>query len=186
MAAAYIDKDPWGVGLSEFTDEELFLMVTENPAKMINHFDISAGEAGIGRIKKGAMVTIISATKLSEDPYTNLVRKVWAKDLNMVVIDGNLIYGNENYLSQAGISKSGYETLPMFFEETESFKSNNRIPRLAEKGSTKSSKMDHLISLGQFVSKLDFRPVDNCGFATKKGFVHQNSVKGDKHLEPFL
>ena len=105
LAAAYVDNDPYNKGLKKyFNDEELYLMLSENPAKMINHYEINVSkkEHGIGQLRVGAMGTLIALRKYSENPYTNIVRKAFSKDLNAVVIDGKFIYGNEFYAKRLG------------------------------------------------------------------------------------
>ena len=188
LAANYVDKDPEKQGLKKiFTDEELYKMVTENPAQMINHWDINErkNEHGIGRLVKGAMGSLISTSYLTNNPYTNLVRKVWSKDINLVVIDGKPIYGNTTYLAQAKILPNSYEEFPMYFEEVHSLKDDKDVSILPEKGATKATKAAHLNTIAEYVKTMDFQAKDNCGFKYKKGFVHQNSKSINKYLGPF-
>ncbi|GAB4020976.1 MAG: hypothetical protein Fur0010_23930 [Bdellovibrio sp.] len=188
LAASYVDKDPDGEGLkSVFTDEELYLMLTENPAQMINHFDInpSKGEHGIGQIKVGAMGTVITSSKLDEDPYLSLVRKTYSADVNAVVIDGKFIYGNENYASQLDHRADGYELLPTYFVGINEF-ANQEVPRIDEKKASKDQKLKHLLDLGKIVSSREIESSDECGFKTKKVLIHQNSIEGVADLKSFF
>lgn len=188
LAARYVDKDPEGQKLSKiFTDEELYLMVNENPARLINHFDIipEKKEHGIGQIKVGAMGSIITATKINEDPYTNLVRHVWAKDINLVLIDGNPTYGNEVYFNKIGIADTSYEKMPMYLEEVNSLTEDKSIAVLPEAGSTKSSKEKHSVEIAKYIGSVNFSKGDNCGFKVKKAFIHQDSFGANKDLKKF-
>ncbi len=184
LAAAYIDKDPYSAGLKKyFDDEELYLMLTENPAKMINHFDIdvSKKEHGIGQLKVGAMGTVIALRKYSENPYTNIVRKAYAKDLNAVIIDGRFVYGSETYAKRLGYKSSNYERFPAYYDELNELAGADKLPVLAEKGATKTSKYEHLVSLGKILAEMNPAVTDNCNFRSKKAFIHQNSLGNKKN-----
>lgn len=188
IAADYIDRDPAKEGLKKiFTDEEVFKMVTENPAKMINHWEIDAAkkEHGIGRLVKGAMGSVIVTTNLDENPYTSLVRKTWARDLNLVVVDGKVIYGNTDYLAQADITKNQYEVLPMYSFGSVELQKNDKVPVLPEAGATKQSKADHLVTLGKFAKSYTFNFKDQCEFKKVKGLVHQDSLAQDERIVAF-
>lgn len=181
LAAAYVDKDLEGKGLKKiFTDLELFKMLTENPAKMINHWDIDIEnkEHGIGRLAKGAMGTLIAVANKSDDPYTSLVRKAYAEDVNLVVIDGKPIYGSESNIKQVGITS--YETLPAYYGELNKIATDNTFKTLPEAGATKASKTAHLEYMAKTVASMDLKAQDKCGFKEKKAFVHQNSFKDNK------
>lgn len=188
LAANYVDKDPYKQGLKKtFNDEELYLMVTENPAKLINHYDINIEEKehGIGQIRKGAMGTLIVVSQKHKDPYTNLVRHAFAKDINMVLIDGNPLYGATKYLNKLGIEKTGYEEFPMYLSEADSLQDNVEVPVLAEKGSNKALKKEHAYKVAKLVKSLKLETGDNCGWGdNKKGFVHQDTIMKNKYLKP--
>lgn len=125
LAARYVDrtltKDK-KIRLNKiFTDEYLYKMMTENSAKMINHWGLTTAahadanasnanvEAGVGQLTVGAMGSVIAVSIMDLNPYTNLVRKATEREINLVVVDGNPIYGNINYLEQAAITNSQYE-----------------------------------------------------------------------------
>lgn len=187
LAASYIDKDPDGEGLKKiFTDEELYLLLTENPAKMINHFDINPakGESGVGQLKVGAMGTLIATTHLDDNPYTSLVRKTYSADVNLVVVDGKVIYGNEGYVQQGGIAKTDYEVLPVYFSGLNELASKS-IPLIDEKKATKDEKLKHLMALGKLVSSMELETSDECGFSYKKAFVHQSTLQDVSVLNDF-
>lgn len=81
------------------SDQTLYEMVTKNAALTMNHFGFErVGEQGIGTLQKGAMGTVIVTSENDSNPYTNLVRKVGAADIQLVVIDGNPIYGTRAYV----------------------------------------------------------------------------------------
>lgn len=113
LAARYVDRtltqDKSGKLNKIFTDEFLYAMMTENSAKMINHWGTAAGEAGVGQLAVGAMGTVIGVSIQHTNPYTNLVRRATEKEINLVVVDGKPLYGNINYLEQAGITSDRYE-----------------------------------------------------------------------------
>lgn len=187
LAASYVDKDPDGSGLAKiFTDEELYLLLTENPAKMINHFEINPakGEHGVGQIRSGAMATIIATSKLDENPYSSLVRKTYASDVNMVIVDGKFVYGNEEHAAQFNIAKTDYETLPLYFSGINELTSK-KIPTIDEKKASKDQKLKHLEELGKIVSSIELNTSDECGFKSKKVFVHQNTTDSVNELKSF-
>jgi hypothetical protein len=113
LAARYVDRTPTRDGKrklnSIFTDEYLYKMMTENSAQMINHWGTAPGEAGVGQLAPGAMGSVIAVSISNPNPYTNLVRNATEREVNLVVVDGNPIYGNVNYLQQAGYSSAQYE-----------------------------------------------------------------------------
>jgi hypothetical protein len=113
LAAAYVDQTKTRDGRSKlnkiFTDEYIYKMMTENGARVINHWKNGPGEAGVGQIAVGSMGSVIAVGIKNANPYTNLVRYATEKEVNLVVVDGAPIYGNINYLEQAGIDKSRYE-----------------------------------------------------------------------------
>lgn len=171
VASAYVDKDPYKEGLKTlFSDEELYKMVTENPAKMINHFeiDIAKGEHGIGQLKVGAMGTLIAVAKQDANPYTNLVRKAFAKDINLVVVDGKPIYGNESYIKQS--NAKDYELMPIYQSAINDFTKKQVITLSADK-SDADGMSKHLIALGKMVHGMSFSESDDCAFSEKKAMV---------------
>lgn len=98
IARAYVQK----MGLANLvTDEKLYEMATENPAKLLNHFEDKAGDGRheLGRIVPDAAGTLIVMSRRQANPYTNLVTGK-AADVNLVVIDGRPVYGEEKYLKQ--------------------------------------------------------------------------------------
>jgi len=113
LAAAYVDQTKTRDGKKKlntiFNDEYLYKMMTENGAKAINHWTNSAGEAGVGQIAVGSMGTVIAVAIKNANPYTNLVRHATEREVNLVVLDGAPLYGNVNYLEQAGLTASQYE-----------------------------------------------------------------------------
>lgn len=113
VAAHYVDRTNMQDNSAKlnkiFTDEYLYTMMTENAARLINHWGTSAGEAGVGQLAVGAMGSVIAVGVQNSNPYTNIVRVVTEKEVNFVVVDGHPLYGNINYLEQAGVTADKYE-----------------------------------------------------------------------------
>ena len=183
VAANYIDKDPYKEGLSKlFSDEDLFLMVTENSAKMINHFETntSKGEAGIGQIKVGAMGSLIAVAKNDEDPYRNLVRKAFARDVNLVVVDGKVLYGNESYINQAQILD--YEVMPVY-QSAINDEVKKQVISIPDDKMEEEAMAKHLIQLGKYIAKLNFETTDACHFTENKAMVNQQTLNLPQNKE---
>lgn len=189
VAADYIDRetaegDSGEVNSSQFTDELLYKMVTENPAKMINHWEITKGEAGIGRLAKGAMGTLIAVKKSVGNPYTNLVRHATEKEVNLVVIDGRAIYGNESYVQAAG--EHAYEPMQQYFAGLSALRPGQQLPVAPSGKLSNAKKIAHLEAVGKAAMQLDLDVVDSCGFTEAKVFVHQDSWKRNGIPESFF
>ncbi len=94
VAADYIDN--FSIKIS---DADLFDMVTQNPAKIIKHFGYeNSQERGVGTLEEGSMATVIVVSEQHKNPHTNLVRYAQAQDINLVVIDGEPLYGNRSFM----------------------------------------------------------------------------------------
>lgn len=186
LAAQYIDSSSELRG--QFTDEDLYKMMTENPARMIRRWDeVSLGgriiEASIGKIKVGAMGSLIATTVLDPNPYTNLVRKIGEENINLAVVDGNPIYGDPNFLKQAGLNE--FELISQ-----ESYQIENQIPTLSglpEGDVSAAAKTSQLRQMATRVSGLRLNKAPLCKFSGtgEKAFVHQNSIGFDKDLSAF-
>lgn len=171
VAKEFVLKDSGRKGLASlFTDEELYKMVTENPARLINHWEISEKEAGVGRLAIGAMGSVIAVSKKNPNPHTNLVVHAFEKDINLVVIDGKPVYGNTDYLSKAGLS---FETISDDIAGVENVLTDTSIPKPPK---DEALWPDHLIKLATLSKSIPTAPANGCGFQVKKGFVHQNSI----------
>lgn len=177
----------------EKMDEVLFKMMTENPAKMINHSTITKGavskanpsgysEAAVGTIAEGAMGSVIVASYQDKNPYTNLVKFTDEKTINLVVIDGKAMYGSKSYLDQLGLSGK-YENVPVDSDEYSGLAVNTEM-KLAE-DSTPEAKVSFVAKLVQSFSGNKFQPNDRCAFAEPKGYVNTNSVQADEDLKAF-
>lgn len=216
LAARYVDrnflKDRQQKLNKIFTDEYLYKMMTENSAKMINHWEITPNEAGVGRIAKGAMGSVIVTSILNSNPYTNIVRKVTEKEINLVVVDGNPLYGNTDYLDQAG--QTNYEVFSneiymQSASDTEKMVADSTIPRpdLAklknqlkeddEEESTEQSDTESaqeiapqeesfLNQLANATRGLQIERKDNCQFSIPKAFVTPNTKIREKKINSFL
>ncbi len=186
LAAQYIDKDAKLKAV--FNDEYLFRMMTENPAKMINHWenikDASGRiiEAGVGQIAVGSMGSIIVASLQDPNPFTNIVRKTDSENINLVVVDGNVVYGNESLVKQAGISR--YEVISEEYAGIERSISKSMVPAPSA-DSGKAIKVEQLIKLGQVAASLRPPVSGACKFTEKKVFVTPDTVTYVPELSDF-
>lgn len=177
-------------GVESF-DEALFKMATEFPAKMINHWQSGADSSqwqngewvgGIGTLTKGAMGSLIVTSKKHENPYTNLVKEVWETDINLVVVDGHIQYGNQSYLDQFYLS---YESLPNGEHNMELLHEES-VPFLLGP-QDKQRKLAFLVELSQIITAYADSMVlaNSCKFEEYKGFVHQNTSLIDSKVLDF-
>jgi hypothetical protein len=127
LAAQYVDRNKIN---NIFNDEYLYKMMTENSAKMINHWEISNTEAGVGRLAIGAMGSVIVASVLNPNPYTNLVRNVTERDINLVVVDNKAVYGNTDYLDT--LKTGPYEIFSNEIQNADRLTSDSSIPKATE------------------------------------------------------
>jgi cytosine/adenosine deaminase-related metal-dependent hydrolase len=182
-----------GTGKMEVVDETLFEMITENPAKMIGHYDIKKGivtkknpsgylESGVGRLAEGAMGSVIVVSYQDKNPYTNLVVKADEKDINLVVVDGRAVYGNKSYLDRFGIAASQYEVLPV---DSEDYSKLKDAPVVSVADKSPEGMMKHIVGLVTEFSKGGFKVTDKCQFNEAKAFVSQKSVEADEDLKSF-
>ncbi|MBT3585880.1 MAG: hypothetical protein HN509_13320 [Halobacteriovoraceae bacterium] len=194
IALDYVEKDPEKKNLKElFTFgskysshyEGLYNLMTQNPAQMIHHYENTSGEAGVGRIHKGSMGTIIAIKKHVEDPYENIVKHGYEKDLNLVIVDGKGVYGDESYFNRVGVTEENYEKLPNYLKGFNELANSDSVPALDPVGATKASKYEHLIKMGKFASAHDVKQNNNCDVKNKV-FLHQDTVSKDKDLLPFM
>ena len=180
-------------GKLEKIDEELFKMMTENPAKMINHSEIKKGEitkdnpsgyveSAIGTIAEGAMGSLIVVSYQDKNPYTNLIKLTTEKEINLVVIDGKPVYGNKSYLDNLGYQKK-YEILPVDSEEHSALQLNTEIKAPDDK--SPEIRLQFLTKLIQSFSALKFIPSEKCAFKEPKVLVTTNSVENDEDLKAF-
>lgn len=80
---------------SVFTERELVLMVTANPAEMVGMGD------QIGSLAAGHVADVIVVKKTGEDPYWSLTHAM-APDVELVFIGGKPIYGDPKLMKAAG------------------------------------------------------------------------------------
>lgn len=128
VAKAYIQREKLEALV---TDRDLYRMVTENPARMIHHWDINsrAGEAGIGRIAAGAMASLIVVPHQDPNPYTNLVDHTNERHISLVMIDGKATYGVPSLLAKFSLDTGTMEDLSQHFAEFDQVRSDPAIPR---------------------------------------------------------
>jgi cytosine/adenosine deaminase-related metal-dependent hydrolase len=172
VAIDYLEKEN-----IPYTDELLYKMVTENAAKIMNHYGYEgSGEHGVGTLEVNAMGTLIATRVEHQNPFTNLVRHVQAQDINLVVIDGKPIYGNRTYIEDYKTDMS-YEVISgKIFDLTleshpESFP-NTMEPLLRSK---KINRNDMGITIAQYASRVELGSSTQCGFVEPKVFVNKKS-----------
>ncbi len=82
------------------TDEVLYKMATENPARMLGHEESSPadGRHGIGKIVPDAAASFVVMSARDDDAYANFVTGE-TKDVELVMVDGRAVYGELEYLA---------------------------------------------------------------------------------------
>lgn len=198
LARAYVEREKLS---DKFDDEALYRMVTENPARMIGHWEIDEekGEHGVGRIAVGAMGSLIAVSQSTKNPYENLVRFGNDKTINLVVVDGQPVYGNLPYLERIGIQKDDGEVINRYYAGFESLQKDGLDvppPFGSESGAVDDSedkgvpaaggatKADHMAKIASIAAGLELTERDDCGTEAPKVFVHQDSL-ADNNLEEF-
>jgi hypothetical protein len=210
IARAYIQADPLNEGLkATFTDDELYLMVTENPAKLVNHFEdptknghATDGEHGAGTIVIDAAASLVVIAKSHTNPSTNLV-EADEQDVNLTIVDGRVVYGNVSYLDRF---KVALPTLHLAYDAVEDFSAplstlkatDFPSPRGVndepdddagddESSSGGGSADDKLKHLSDVVKATDLKALKGdttiCAFTEPKAFVVQAS--GDQNVAKF-
>lgn len=176
VARAYILKNKMQ---GTFNDEYLYRMVTENSAKLLNHFenDPNDGYHGIGTIAPGAMGSILVLRQKHANVYTNLVTADYG-DVNLVVVDGRPQYGTKSYLEQyaaaTGTALEG-EPLSRFYT---GYPEAGKVAFLKESEKpSKSVQREHVVSLARQARALDLVAADNCGFREEKLLVRQSTAE---------
>lgn len=181
-----------GTGKIEKVDETLYKMMTENPAKMIGHYDIKKAtgtkknpsgyeESGVGQLAEGAMGSVIVVSYQDKNPYTNIVLKADEKDINLVVIDGKPVYGNKSFLERFG-STANYEALPV---DSDDYAKLKDVPVRTATDKTPEGMLKYLVGLVTDFSKNGFQVTDKCKFKEPKFFISQKSIESDEDLKEF-
>ncbi len=98
-----------------FSDEDLYMMVTENPAYLTNYLEVNPedGIHGAGKVVRDAIASLVIIRDNHENPHTNLVN-AQSRDINLVLIKGDPLYGNTNYLTKFN-QEIKYEILPNYY-----------------------------------------------------------------------
>lgn len=211
LAARYVDrtlmKDKSGKLSEIFTDEYLYKMMTENSAKMINHWDITPDDAGVGQLAVGAMGSVIAVSVLNPNPFTNLVRLVTEKEVNLVVVDGRPVYGNVNYLEQAGVTSDQYEIFsneisidnqmaadqlaqagipkPNLEKLKTSANEENAAEQADASNSTQEEPFLNQLANNVLNQKEKIPRKDSCRFSAAKAFVTPNTKPFESAIEKF-
>jgi cytosine/adenosine deaminase-related metal-dependent hydrolase len=184
IARAYAQK----VGLykpgsdsGKLKDRDFYYMVTRNPAIMMNHYHDGKDpkEHGIGTLAVGAMGTLIAVSNQKDNPYSNLIDSV-AGNINLVIVDGKPIYGNEDYVDQF---KKGQEKepVPSYMERMNEISSSEYPPPGDIKN--RDATEDYLIQLGSAVRVRQFDFETECQFKETKVFVPRDS--GEEIVEEY-
>ena len=171
VARAYVKKNKMD---DLFTDEALFEMVTENPAKMINHFETTPGDGihDIGTVKVDAAASLIAVRNRVENPYTNFVTAE-SKDIDLVMVDGKMIYGEPAYLLKNDPTVA-MEMLPAYYAGINDLANDQSFPVIPPNTAMKSVDWKaQEIKIAQAPALAAVTPINPCGF--QKGFVRQNS-----------
>lgn len=170
VARAYVHK----MNLQTLiTDERLFEMVTETPAAMIHHAEVSPtdGRHGVGTIAVDAAASFVVMRRKDANPFTNFV-KAEAKDVNLVMIDGRPLYGEVPYLKTLS-PNAGIEMLPANLPELSALAdARTEFPQI-EPTLTDEEKTAKLADMIRHPTVADIRPSTNCGFA--KGMIAQKT-----------
>jgi len=199
LAVRYVEREKIQ---NIFTDEVLYKMMTANAAQMINHWDISSSEAGIGRLAQGAAASILVTSMMDQNPYSNLVRQVTEKDVNLVLVNGGILYGNVPYLEQAGVPSGQYEIFSDEIIEADRTLSTSTVPKpdatikaanadgVEEAGSSDKTSpgqiSPYLISFSTATKQMRFNEKDFCQFSAPKAIVTPNTKKIEPTIEAFL
>lgn len=196
IARAYIRK----MGLEKLiSDEKLYEMVTENPARMLKHLENNTGDGrhDIGRIVPDAAASLIVVSRRDLNPYTNLVTAD-AKDINLVLIDGKPIYGEQDYVAKVrpGVQ---FESLPVAFPELNQAVSGQTtfsyIPHTEDKDGRRkileqyarlpevaNTKVENVCNFSKVFVHQDSQDQDIQGFATSSGLNLDRAVDIQKFL----
>jgi cytosine/adenosine deaminase-related metal-dependent hydrolase len=180
LAKQYILKNQ--STLSHITDEELFKMVTENPARMINHFHDGkvAGEAGIGTLAVGAHASFIATTNNHANPFTNLV-ETYVQNINLVVVDGDPIYGNKDLMEKT-VLEAALNVISNLVADTDSMRESAKEFTNPMEGTAEDQK-SFMAKTAKHVASLSLSSSTLCDLQQDKVMVEQNS--GDKGLLAF-
>lgn len=193
FAKQYLKKQNLFQVPNGFTDETLYKMVTENPAKQIDHYDLKLEnarviEAPVGRLLVGAMGSVIAVKKTTDNPYTNLVDAT-EREINLNVIDGKPVYGNKSYIDQ--YAQIEYEELTVDSLEYSLFKEQNTPkpamePPFLQRVTRDATQLQaHLVTLGKYVKDKKFTALKTCQFDEAKVFVQQNSLDSVEEQEQY-
>lgn len=205
VAAHYVDRMKTRDGKKQlntiFNDEYLYRMVTENSARLINHWEIKPGEAGVGQIKVGAMGSLIAVKVQDANPFTNLVRKATERQINLVVLDGVPVYGNTDYLEQAGVSN--YEVFSNEISDADKLTTNESIPKpdltkislqssdeddddeQSDNAEASTQEQPFLNQLAQAARQAQLTRFDSCHFEIPKAFVTPNTKPFERVVDQF-
>jgi cytosine/adenosine deaminase-related metal-dependent hydrolase len=174
IARAYVRK----MNLDKvISDEKLYEMVTENPARMLKHFENKAGDGrnDLGRIVPEAAASLVVMARRDADPYKNFVIAD-AKDVNLVVVDGKPVYGEESYITK---SRPGaqYESLPVALPDLQKAISGQTTFTYIPHTTDKDTRRKQLEAYAQLPEVAATKVEKACNFS--KVFVHQDSKDQD-------
>ena len=191
VARNYVRK--FGLEQKGYDSEALYKMVTENPARMIRHWEIDEekGEHGIGRLAVGAMASILALSNHHPNPYENLVWHGEAKDVNLVLVDGKPVYGNQSYLEALGYTEKDYELLPQYLgpQKELALDPSEYVSTPTEEKWTKAQKTAQLQRIADYAYThfVQSNPLieNHCKFPEQKVFIHQDSLSKDSVMVEF-
>jgi cytosine/adenosine deaminase-related metal-dependent hydrolase len=156
LAKKYVVKNKL---TKSFSDKRLYDMITSIPAKMIGRYGKDGENAGYGTLEKGALASFIVASELVSNPYSNIVDQVTTKDINAVVIDGKILYGDESYVA---LVNKDFEKISETAIDLEDSVSSPKF------GST-------MIEVAAVAKNYPLKKVKGCGHQDNKVFVKTHS-----------
>lgn len=183
VATEYLDKNNIKINRDDCDslDECVFNMVTKNSALIMNHYGFEGpNERGVGTLEVGAMASLIAVKNQDQNPFTNLVRKTRVQDINLVVVDGKPIYGNQSYLS-------GLKGLPA--PEVISGRIFSYTLDQNPEVFPKPLSGDELVmGVAKAAAELKLTPSQRCGFSEPKVFLQGRSRQDDfaEKVQPVL
>lgn len=177
LAAQYLDD----IGIT-VPDRTLYKMMTENPARMIRHFGYeNSQERGIGTLEEGAMASILVVEKNHTNPFTNLVRVAGAQQVQLVVVDGEALYGDEPWMQKIWGDKDREILTDTVFSQNP-----QEDPELFPQTFGRTELDAMMEEVGRAASQLILTPQSSCYFKNPKSVRIKRSFDFPTLLTDFL
>jgi len=154
------------------TDEILFKMITENPARMIKKLEVDPedGRHGVGTLQKDAMASFIAVEIRDENPFTNLV-DAEEEHIVLVVSKGDSLYGDLRILQKIGVADDSLDLTPVDYPAI------NSVEKIGE-----YEDIESYFNLSLFTS---LKRENLNHFKRQKAFVFQRIINEDEQLISF-